>query len=172
MAKKADWQSLELKLSRGKPFEDACIEAGIDETEAINHLKKRANAIASYDSALHTESLKNIQEGFKVLRKIAKDGPRRLTEENKRAKELAQEAEEEGSDTRGIWFQKERLYHTDLEAAKSLVKYGLELRKQTLGNQVETGGDSGNNGESKKGGIADLWDLMGPWKRLRDPTKV
>lgn len=147
-----DWQGLESKLAKGKSLEQASIEMGIPIEEAQQHAKEKLGHTILDDLTLHLAAGKALQVGLEQLQRIAEAGPLKVKWSEGRGEGIS---------------QSETIAATDLDAAKALVRFSLDVRKIL--------GDKGRTSEKTKGsGPKDLFDFStnetegtlqsGPWK--------
>lgn len=131
--KRVNWQSLEHKISNGFTLSQACEHLGIDEQEAIAYLSEKSK-LEKYDSdILRLCGFRAIQTALEALEQIVKDGPRIAMKDS------------------------ETYYNTDLQAAKELLKFGMDVRKLAHSKDVLKSATKG------EGSGPDLFDMQGPW---------
>jgi hypothetical protein len=134
---KPDWEGLERKLRTGMSLERAAEAMGIELRDAQEFVSKRLEDNKLDGVFLHLAAQDAIKVGLKTLKQIAKAGVR------------------SGLNTRDA----------DLEAAKALVKFGLDAKK-TPGAQLMRDGKGG----ARVSVQLDLWDTAGNWE-LADQSK-
>lgn len=132
--KSEPWQGLERKISQGWPLEKAAIASGVDIDEAKAWAQERLDGARLDLVAFQLSAHEAIQTGLERLKIIAGAGPRTSDDNN-----------------------------ADLDAAKTLVRYGLEARKQA--SQPTIGGKGVSVGVQ-----LDLFDLKGAWD-VDEPEK-
>lgn len=130
--------ALERKIAAGWTLEEAATAAGVDIAEARTWAQGRLDGGKLDGVALHLSAHDAITTGLEILKKIAKAGPRF------------------GDPTSTV-------HSTDLDAAKVLLRYGLDARKLAAGSTKDPKAGSG-------GGQLDLFDVRGPWD-VEDPQK-
>jgi len=137
-AKSPEWQAFERKLRRGKSIEDAATEAGIELDAAKEYLaKKRENAASIDDDVLSLTAAEAMCHGMRTLIAATKDSER-----------MASEGFGEGRYT--------SYTQTDIEAAKTLLKFALDARKLLAGKKKA-------EQAAKDQGQRDLFD-NDPWE--------
>lgn len=137
---------VERKLSDGVSFSLACEQVGWDEVEARKYFSDQSKTLHEDAYSVSKFAFQALKSGLETLEKISKDGPRCAGE-------------------------KETLYNTDLDAAKSLVRFGVDILKM---NKIQKGSVKRTQGRDENGNEFDLFDFanardaaLGPW-RLRD----
>lgn len=139
MAASRDYPGLERKLARGKTLEQASLETGIPLEEAKAYIeKRRESAKETEDDALLLFSNEALQTALKTLKRAANDQER-----------MSSEGFGEGRYT--------SYATTDVEAAKALLKAGLDARRM-----LEKKKSSAKLGPMAQG-IVDLFDATSPW---------
>lgn len=147
-----DWQGLEKKLAAGKTLQTAAIECGIDLAFAEEYAKGRLKQSILDDVGLIESASVALQVGLQKLIDIANAPPM-----------LKNVTESEGSKEDGDFVSTSKTFEaTDLDAAKALVKYAVDVRK-LVGTKSGVGGKTGYPDlfDSQKGDSAEV--IQGPW---------
>lgn len=127
--KRRDWEGLKRKISRGIPLDEAAAQCGIPIGEVFQYVSSRMAQVDTLNFELRLIGQGAIKNALTKLTELAQDGAR------------------EGKD-----FES-----TDLEAAKTLAKFGIDALKLARAGLAPPKGD-----EPEK---TDLFDAAAnPWK--------
>lgn len=153
-----DWQRLESKLSLGIDLHQACLQLDIPFDDAKEYVERQLEDRCLDDWCLHKSAHAALQTGLEQLQRIAQAGPMETEFED------SEDIQDKLSGDVTKIKKTKKVAATDLEAAKALVRFGLDARKLVGSMARKT---AGNEAITK-----DLWDLAqesdgrvihGPW---------
>lgn len=132
--KNKDFQALEKKLSKGIPLDEAAAQSGLTLDECYDYIKGRSEHLDTLNYELRKAGQKAIEKALDKLTKLSAGEARYA-------------------------MMGETCHSVDLEAAKTLAKFGLEALK--LSKSAKTAGTTDQ-------GQPDLFDasgasVLGPW---------
>lgn len=146
------WQSLDRKLAAGFSLSDAAVCSGVTLEEAVEYAKTRLKHKEGIALELKLVAEGCLQTSLEILTKIAKAGPRTAVTD---------------VDPESGAVSKSEPLSTDLDAAKALARLSIDTLKLAVKERIP---DAQGEGK-KRGGISDLFDIMGLWQ-LRNPNEA